>query len=169
MKYKRFNGPESLLNCKLIASLRRQLICITILSLFLCCGDLASAQASSVRCPANTFSEFLRVFSESVDVQRRYTKWPLTFSFVNWKEDTGLPFLNHMQVYSIKELPIFRGKFLFPNESARLGDELVQTILSEGISPKVVVGVPDSDVTFVYTFSQIRECWMLVEMLDTNP
>jgi hypothetical protein len=88
-------------------------------------ADMAPAPSAdsakrAATCPSEDFTEFLRAFAESADVQRRFTHLPLIYGKLDLDEDP--PEFTKRKIKSFDEIPTRDPAegIIFPNKNARL-------------------------------------------------
>ena len=111
-------------------------------------------------CPSQDFPEFLKVFSENVDIQKAFTKYPLKKQQLDLDADPEPePVLRNLQ----------RGQISFPvipGESERKLKSL--TLRIEKVEPKkakLSLVKADTDWHVLYFFSK-NACWNLERIED---
>jgi hypothetical protein len=126
----------------------------------------ANAAKPSVACPSQDFNEFMAAFSESVDLQRRYTLLPLQYgdyvampgSAIKWRK-----------IKKIEDIPYFDPdtQLLFRNNDQRAEKNLDVNIehQSDGQLNEVVIfqkeaGYGGYAVRYYFYFAKDR-CWHL--------
>lgn len=113
-----------------------------------------------VSCPSVIFSDFIRVFSESGDVQRTFTKIPLKKQNLNLDEEPEpkeiIRFLTRQQI----KFPVM------PLKQERI-NKLLQIRIDKVSSNKAQVSLikPDIDYQVMYFFTK-KNCWRLEKIED---
>jgi hypothetical protein len=115
--------------------------------------------AEHSECPSNNFRAFSMVFAESTLVQKRFTRFPLKYKFLdtttmNTEEKTRL-------ISSFDELPFEFG--VFPNETYRSARGYETKIEADAKSRDgdLILFKPDTDAVVVFRFHRDARCWVL--------
>jgi hypothetical protein len=146
--------------------------------------QLAEATKASVACPSQDFSKFMQVFSDSADVQRRFTWLPLEYGQV----DVGA--LGTSQEYTRRMIGTFEkiptldrqsGGAIFPNKSKRTrGHLLMKEVTGKPESPEypeerrspddrvVMLSIADTGFHIYYRFTKSEGCWFLHAIHDKS-
>jgi hypothetical protein len=138
----------------------------------------------SIACPSQEFTKFLQTFSDSANVQRRFTRLPLEYGEVD------LAFLGTAQEYSrrmigtFEKIPTFdrqNGGTIFPSKSKRTREHLLIKELNglredpeypeESRSPDdavVVLFIEDTGFHIYFRFARFEGCWFLHAIHDKS-
>lgn len=111
---------------------------------------------AALKCPAYDFAKFSREFTESVDVQKAFTKYPLLRT---WLVDGPLEPVEERGYFeeSKLEFPII------PNAAERLRDGLRMDVTDRtSASAKLMVWIDDTDAMIIYHFEK-HGCWYLTK------
>lgn len=115
---------------------------------------------SSIACPSQNFSKFLKEFSEREEVQKAFTKYPLEQQQLDLDADPEpKPFVRNLGRHQIK-FPVI------PRESERQMKSLtlrVSKIASR--RAKLTLSKSDTDYRILYFFSK-NSCWKLERIED---
>lgn len=139
---------------------------------------------ASVACPAQDFSKFLQVFSDSADVQRQFTRLPLEYGQVD-VGSVGTP-----QEYTLRmigtfeKIPTFdrqNGGTIFPNKGKRTKERLfVRQVTGAREDPEfpeerrspddrvVRLFIPDTGFGIYFRFAKFEGCWFLRAIHDKS-
>jgi hypothetical protein len=149
----------------------------------LCGPDLAdtvwSAQstpspgAKAAACPSQDFSAFFKAFSESAEVQRKFTRLPLEYGQVDQDlVGTGKPDFSTRTITSFEKIPLFDksdGGRIFPSSKKRLNNHLAIKIESgESANIRVMLYLPDTGFHIYFKFINTDFCWRLFEVDDES-
>ena len=143
------------------------------------------APKATARCPAQNFGRFLELFSDSPNLQRRFTRLPLEYGEVI---DPGYPepsreFALRM-IESYDKIPLFDrrdGGRIFPSRTKRNRDDLVivqeRGMREEPEFPDERI-VPDDEVVLLFVgntgfgiyfrFARSGNCWFLEAIHDKS-
>jgi hypothetical protein len=143
------------------------------------------ASKAAPRCPAKDFGRFLELFSDSPNLQRRFTRFPLEYGEVI---DPGYPqpsreYVQRM-IESYDKIPVLDrrdGGRIFPSKTKRNRDDLVivqeRGMREEPEFPDERI-VPDDDVVLLFVgstgfgvyfrFGRTGNCWILESIHDKS-
>src|SRR5262245_4659891 len=145
--------------------------------------QIAAAAKASVACPSQDFSKFMQVFSESADVQRRFTSLPLEYGQLI---DPGAldPSREYTprKIETFEKIPLFvrqDGGIIFPSKSGRTKDRiLMKEQTGKPESPEypnqrrspddrvVVLFIENTGFHIYYRFAKSEGCWFLLAIHD---
>jgi hypothetical protein len=130
-------------------------------------------------CPSPEFSKFLRAFSNSADVQRQFTKFPLDYGqlFDPGAPDTKQEY-KRQTIKSFEKIPTFdrqNGGIIIPSERQRAKAPERLIVLAKGErerpeypgerkSPDDMVAmlhIEDTGFDIYYRFQRVDGCWFL--------
>lgn len=122
---------------------------------------------NKIACPSQEFSEFIKIFSENLDVQIRFTKYPLKYRQI--VDATADPFPKFSIIFLNKNklnFPIFLNeKNLIKNglkiNNTRINDD-------NYISTEVSRGEKSLGNYVEYKFKRTKNCWKLTEIIDQS-
>ncbi len=113
-------------------------------------------------CPAKTFESFVALFSNSIDIQRRYIHFPLRKMEI---DDSGEE-LKTVTNFKNKEQISFP---VMPDEAERKNKGLELHVIDGSIrNHQLRLIKPDTDYQVDYFFSRKNECWELVIIDDQS-
>jgi hypothetical protein len=122
---------------------------------------------NKIACPSLEFSEFIKVFSENLDVQIRFTKYPLKYRQI--VDATADPFpkfsINFLNKNKLK-FPIFLNK----KNLIKYGLKINNTRINDDnyISTEVSRGEKSLGNYVEYKFKRTKNCWKLIEIIDQS-
>ena len=127
-----------------------------LLCMALCFTTATTFAKSSIECPSQNFKVFIKAFSNNVQIQKRFTAFPISVSAI---DPTTVD-------YSFKTKYITRvdAQFpLFPLYKNRLAQNIqVRKVTGSGLKRPVETQIPDSDSHAVdFTFVKQKHCWYL--------
>ncbi|WP_265284749.1 hypothetical protein [Verminephrobacter aporrectodeae] len=113
-----------------------------------------------IKCPSRDFSEFIKVFSESKEVQIKFTKYPLK---EQWLDLTAMPEPKPVMQKSRRNQIDFP---VIPDEVERKQRDLILRIDEiKSNRAKLTLTKDDTDHLVNYFFS-LNSCWNLVRIED---
>ncbi|MDR2875955.1 MAG: hypothetical protein LBV44_08535 [Methylobacillus sp.] len=135
------------------------------LSLFLLGGALLANQAyAAPACPANDFQGFAEKFVSSVDVQKKFTQWPLKVTWVDDPAAEPKPTWKSKQVSKKKaSFPLIESR----KDAQKTGREISIEHNTE-MGDHIRYRGADNGVLIYYKFKRTDSCWQLVEMDDES-
>lgn len=136
-----------------------------------------SKSQAQTECPSHEFHRFLQAFAASVEIQKKFTKFPLTFRYTVGEIGsvivTPREVIKHPTIRSV-EIASFAGLLfdqvlmagVFPSEEEERSAGTVRTIErsnNRSSSQELVVSfvVPISGKMRPYYFYKTEECWLL--------
>lgn len=136
-----------------------------------------SKSQAQTECPSHEFHRFLQAFAASVEIQEKFTKFPLTFRYTVGEIGsvivTPREVIKHPTIRSV-EIASFAGLLfdqvlmagVFPSEEEERSAGTVRTIErsnNRSSSQELVVSfvVPISGKMRSYYFYKTEECWLL--------
>jgi len=135
-----------------------------------------AATAGDVACPSQIFSQFLEAFSEDVRVQKRFTRFPLEYRYLDAhligseKEDDAE---KKRMIKSFEMIP-FRSKKLFPNRIERKKRRLETKLVSpengktSSDDQHLLLFNPNAGERTHYRFNRDKTCWYLYLIEDRS-
>jgi len=133
-----------------------------------------AASKGEVACPSREFSKFMDAFSEDVRVQKRFTRFPLEYRYLDAhligteKENDAA---KKRMVQSFETIPFRFGKGqsagVFPNRLERKKNRLATKLVppAEGKASSddtnVMLFEPDTGNVTYYRFRRDKTCWFL--------
>jgi hypothetical protein len=141
--------------------------------------QLSEATKPNIACPARDFGKFLEAFSDSADVQRRFTSLPLEFGLA----DPGNPAQEYTRrmIGAFEKIPGQSGGRIFPSKSQRTrGHVLMNDMTGEAEVPEypeerrspddrvVKLSMAETGFHIYYRFAQSEGCWFLRAIHDKS-
>ena len=173
-----------------LAWLGTRLVAVPVLVLVGACAggepaqQIAEATKANVACPSQDFSKFMQAFSDSADVQRRFTSLPLEYG----RLDTGA--LGTPQEYTPRTIETFEriptldrqsGGTIFPSKSKRTrGHLLMKEVTGKPEGPEypnerrspddriIMLSIADTGFHIYYRFTKSEGCWFLHAIHDKS-
>jgi hypothetical protein len=148
--------------------------------------DAPAVQAAADNaCPSTDFAAFLRAFSDSPDLQRRYTSFPLEFGLYHPGRDE----FKKSKIPSFEKIPNYdrEDRTVFPTSARIKESELKIEVITnknsktekdENVFQEEIVRdtgvvaveahIPDTGVLVYYRFRKTKGCWYLYLISDRS-
>lgn len=130
------------------------------LLIMLASASFAHAQAGA--CPSQEFEPYLDAYTDSEDLQKQFTRFPLTVQFVVENAQVAQEPIK-VSASVEREQAVYP---LMPDAEQLKDDAFVRTISGEGNARHVHYEKPETDMVFDLHFVKTRGCWQLTEKDD---
>jgi hypothetical protein len=129
-----------------------------------CAAEQATILVSAERleCPSNDFRAFSSAFAESTVVQKRFTRFPLEYRFL---DTTTIDTEEKIRLIASFDEPPFKFGF-FPNRGYRSSSGLeikTEIDIKSGVGD-LILFKPDTDAVVVFRFHRDGGCWVLYQI-----
>ena len=173
-----------------VAWLNARLVAVPVLALAGACAggempqQMAETTKASVACPSQDFGKFMQAFSESADLQRRFTSLPLEYGQLDTSAlGTPQEYIPRM-IETFEKIPTLdrqSGGTIFPGKNRRTRDHLLmKEVTGKPESPEypnehrspgdriIMVSIADTGFHIYYRFMKSEGCWFLHAIHDKS-